>query len=118
MSCNNCGPSPFQLERLRNRVVQTAFSTPGAALPEREIGDDELIEELHRLLGGRRELLARITALEHDVQEANAGTDNVKDQGDVLKEALQGSLVSAQEKDLNFYEYNIYCNRRGCMLSV
>ena len=86
--------SLFQLERLRNRVVQTAFSTPGTQMPEKEMSDDELIEELHKLLGDRRELVSRIKELEAEVKDAMAGTERIKDEGERLREALQGSLVS------------------------
>ena len=86
--------SSFQLERLRNRVIQTAFSTPGTQRPETEMTDDQVIEELHKLLGDRRELVTRIKELEVEVKDAMSGTERLKDEGEKLREALQGSLVS------------------------
>lgn len=41
----------FQMERFRNRVVQTTYSTPGVKAPDKELTDDELLEALKNIVG-------------------------------------------------------------------
>lgn len=48
----------FQLERLKQKVVQTTFSTPGFKAPNRELQDDEIIEELKKVIGEKCSFLA------------------------------------------------------------
>lgn len=86
-----------ELERFRNRVVQTTFSTPGIKAPEKEISDDELMQTLKKQLDERTELLEKIKELEEDVKHASAGTEELKDQGEKLRDALQESLDHLKE---------------------
>ena len=39
------------MERFRNRVLQTTFSTPGIKAPDKEISDDELLHSLKEIIG-------------------------------------------------------------------
>ncbi|KAK7094158.1 forkhead-associated domain-containing protein 1-like isoform X2 [Littorina saxatilis] len=85
------------LERFRNRIVQTVFATPGVKAPEKEINDDELVEELKKLLEERTELAGKIKSLESDVKDAASGTEKLKDEGEKLREALQESVDRLKE---------------------
>ncbi|XP_038602992.1 coiled-coil domain-containing protein 27 isoform X2 [Tachyglossus aculeatus] len=44
-----------QLERLRNRIIQATFSTPGMKSPNSEISDSDILDALQRLINERVE---------------------------------------------------------------
>lgn len=86
-----------ELERFRNRVVQTTFSTPGIKAPEKEILDEDLMQTLKKQLDERTELLSKIKELEQEVKLASTGTEELKDQGLKLRDSLQECLDRLKE---------------------
>nr|KAG5691839.1 hypothetical protein BaRGS_033443 [Batillaria attramentaria] len=86
-----------ELERFRNRVVQTTYSTPGVKAPEKEISDDELMQSLKKQLDERTELLGKIKELQEEVKLASSGTEELKDQGEKLRDTLQESMDRLKE---------------------
>lgn len=87
-----------KLERFRNRVVQTTFSTPGIKAPDTEITDDELLETLKKVIDERTNSYRQIKDLEQKLKMADVnGKDFEKNQSDLHK-ILQNVKVHLKEK--------------------
>ncbi|XP_059145230.1 forkhead-associated domain-containing protein 1-like [Physella acuta] len=89
--------SQKRFERLRNRVFQVIYSTPGVQAPEKEINDDELIEALKKLVEERAKQFSKIKELEADVVGAKSGKDELLAQATKLKEILESSVHRLKE---------------------
>ena len=48
-----------KLEKLRSRVIQTTFSTPGVKAPNKQISDDELLAVLKKSIDERTDLVKK-----------------------------------------------------------
>lgn len=49
----------LQLELLRSQVIQTAYSFPGAKIPDRHMDDDEVLAALKGYISQHAELLKK-----------------------------------------------------------
>lgn len=81
------------MERFRNRVVQTTFSTPGIKAPDTEISDDELLETLKKIIDERTNSFRNIKELEQKLKAAEASNKGFDKNVHDLRKTIQNAKV-------------------------
>ena len=84
----------LQFERLKGRVIQVTFSTPGIKAPSGEIADDALFDTLKSIVDERTELKRKASdTTSHIASLASQKKDNVE-QVKKVRTQLSESVVS------------------------
>ncbi|KAK3104566.1 hypothetical protein FSP39_005088 [Pinctada imbricata] len=81
-----------RLERFRNRVVQTAFATPGIKAPDGEISDDELLETLKKLIDERTEFHRKMSEMEQQLKLTDSSSNVFKRNMSKLRSELEQAV--------------------------
>ena len=96
-----------QFERLKNRVVQVTFSTPGIKAPSGELADDTLFDTLKKIVDERTELKRKIT----DINENMASVASHKKDSNEQVKKLRGQLSEAVvSKIQQYFIFFLSCN--------
>lgn len=116
----------FQLERFRNRVIQVTFSTPGIKAPESEISDDELLDQLKKIIDERTEFYRQVKDLKEQLKLADTNSAEFKQNmsklrtdmeqivvGLILRLSLEGSIHSHHQNTQLSHNRLIYLTNNG-----
>jgi uncharacterized protein YlxW (UPF0749 family) len=93
----------FQLERFRNRVVQSAYSSASTKTPEGEITDDQLVETLKKLVEERTEFHNKVKEMEKQLKLTDSSSNVFKRNITKLRTDLEKSIVSCHSSHLELY---------------
>ncbi|KAJ8320668.1 hypothetical protein KUTeg_002255 [Tegillarca granosa] len=87
-----------RLERFRNRVLQVTFSTPGIKAPESEISDDELLDQLKKIIDERTEFYRKVKDLKEQLKLADTSSAEFKENMSKLRTDMEQIVAHLQEK--------------------
>ncbi|XP_069112463.1 forkhead-associated domain-containing protein 1-like isoform X2 [Argopecten irradians] len=90
-----------RLERFRNRVIQVTYSTPGIKAPETEIGDDELIETLKKIVDERTSFFQKVKDLEIQLKSTDSAQDSFKKTVTDLRNKLNNIITHLKTNGFN-----------------
>ncbi|XP_033764191.1 LOW QUALITY PROTEIN: forkhead-associated domain-containing protein 1-like [Pecten maximus] len=90
-----------RLERFRNRVIQVTYSTPGIKAPETEIGDDELIETLKKIVDERTSFFQKVKDLEIQLKSTDSAQDSFKKTSSDLRNKLNNIITHLKTNGFN-----------------
>ncbi len=74
--------------------MQVTFSTPGIKAPTDEIGDDELLDTLKKIIEERTDLRREVQDLKESVNVATTAKKDIVDNTKKMKQALNEAVVS------------------------
>ncbi|XP_021372851.1 forkhead-associated domain-containing protein 1-like isoform X2 [Mizuhopecten yessoensis] len=90
-----------RLERFRNRIIQVTYSTPGIKAPETEIGDDELIETLKKIVDERTSFFQKVKDLEIQLKSTDSAQDSFKKTSTDLRNKLNNIITHLKTNGFN-----------------
>ncbi len=75
--------------------MQTTFSTPGIRAPDKEIGDDELLDTLKKLIDERTQASQHMKEMKESANLANIQKREALENTKKVKQQLNDTVVSS-----------------------